>query len=171
MAPSPYLLRILTRPTTVDEATWQRWYINEHLPDLIKSGARTRGALLRAHNEFTLQTKTTSAGGETKLHNAQLSHFDELPDDKTFCAVYQCEDEDPMLSEKLKEVPTSSSTLPGDGSMHPCAEWDLRVYKLIQNYDPDNLGDSTCWRLFSSQTSLLTSSGRSHLAVLLARPE
>lgn len=143
MTPSPYLLRVLSKPTKVDEQTWLEWYTKEHVNDVVDTGTTTRGALYRAYNDFALQTKTTSGGGETKLHNAQLSHFDELPDDKTFCAVYQTDFEQPFLTENIKNVRQNSELMPEGGPYMPCADWDSRVYKLIQNYDPDNLGEGT----------------------------
>ena len=140
MSPSPYLLRVLSKPTQVDESTWQKWYIEEHIPEVVNAGLATRGALLRANNDFALKTKTPPKSGDSKLHNVQLSHFDELPADKTFCAVYQTDLEKPMDSDKLNAVSTTGKLLDGKEHMS-CAEWDIRVYKLIQDYDPDNLGD------------------------------
>ena len=140
MGPSPYLLRVLSQPTKVDEQLWQKWYSTEHVPDVVDTGTTTRGALFRAYNDFTLQTKTVSDSSDTQLHAVQLSHFDEKPTDKTFCAVYQSDFENLYESEEIKKVRTSSDLLPG-GEFRPCAEWDVRIYKLIQNYDPDNLGE------------------------------
>lgn len=34
MAPSPYLLHVNSRPTSVSNALWKEWYKEEHLPDL-----------------------------------------------------------------------------------------------------------------------------------------
>ena len=146
MGPSAYLLRVLSKPIQVDEKLWQKWYIDEHVPDVVGTGTCTRGALYRAYNDFALQTKTPTQSGETKLHSAQLSHFDELPTDKTFCAVYQTNFEKPFESEEIKEVRPTSELLPGK-EYSPCADWDVRVYKLIQNYDPDNLGEGALWLL------------------------
>jgi hypothetical protein len=139
MAPSPYILRVLSQPTKVDEQTWQKWYTTEHVPDVINTGLGTRGALFRAYNDFALQTKTPPQSGETKLHAVQLSHFDEHPADKTFCAVYQTNIENVYESEEFEKVRTTSDLLPG--KHRDCATWDIRIYKLIQDYDPDNLGE------------------------------
>ena len=141
MAPDHYLLRVLSKPNSnVDEATWQKWYIDEHIPDVVGSGTTTRGALFRASNDFTLQTKTPTSSNKSDLHNVQLSHFNESPEDKTFLAVYQTQFEKPLESKKFDAIRTTSDLLPGKVTQ-PNAEWDIRVYKLIQNYDPDNLGD------------------------------
>ena len=142
MAPPKYLMRILSQPTGVDEATWQKWYVQEHVPDVVNNGVAVRGALFRAFNDFTLQTKTPADGsGETKLHDAELSHFNESPTDKTFCAVYQTNFENYTQTEEIKKVPLTTDMF-GGKEFFPMAQWDARVYELIQNYDPDNLGES-----------------------------
>lgn len=141
MAPSKYLLRVLSQPTQTDTDTWQKWYTTEHIPDVVNSGVAQRGALFRAYNDFALQTKTPPNSGDTKLHSAQLSHFNELPDQMTFCAVYQTEFEDYTKSENIKDVRSTTKMFGEEGPYHHLAEWDVRVYKLIQTYDPDNLGE------------------------------
>ena len=140
MGPSPYLMRVLSKPTKVDENHWQEWYTGEHIPDVVGFGVANRGALYRAYNDFTLQTKTPGDSGETKLHSAQLSHFNELPADKTFSATYQTDHEDYTKTKEIKKVRTTADMFNGE-PYTPMAEWDSRVYKLIQNYDPDNLGE------------------------------
>ena len=140
MAPSKYLIRALSKPTKVDEALWEQWYTKEHTPEAVSGGIGDRGALFRAHNEFSLQTKTPLESSETKLHDAQLSHFNENPGDKTFCAVYQTKFEDYTKSEELKNVSPTSEML-GGKEFFPLADWDVRVYELIQDYNPDNLPD------------------------------
>ncbi|KAK5167822.1 uncharacterized protein LTR77_007521 [Saxophila tyrrhenica] len=141
MAPSKYLIRTLSKPTKVDESLWEKWYTEEHTPDAVNSGVGDRGAFFRAHNEFSLQTKTPLESGETKLHGAQLSHFNELPADKTFCAVYQTKFENYTESEEIKKTAKTSEMF-GGKEFFPLAEWDVRVYELIQDYNPDNLPDT-----------------------------
>ncbi|KAK3721575.1 hypothetical protein LTR37_003131 [Vermiconidia calcicola] len=141
MAPSKYLMRVLSQPIKTDEKKWEKWYLNEHLPHVVDAGVAHRGALFRAHNDFALTTKTPPQSGETKLHGVQLSHFDEQPTDKTFCATYQTDFEDYSQTEEIKNVPQTGETFGGE-AFQPLAEWDVRVYELIQNYDPDNLGES-----------------------------
>ena len=140
MAPSPYILRVLSKAKGLDQSTWQQWYKDEHIPDVVKARVATRGALFVANNDFTLKTKTPPSSGKSDLHDVQLSHFNELPEDKKLLAVYQTDLEKPMESERLKDVPQTHELLGGKQTME-CAEWDIRTYKLIQNYDPDNLGD------------------------------
>jgi hypothetical protein len=142
MPPSKYLIRALSQPTKVDESLWEKFYVEEHTPDAVNAGIGDRGILFRAHNDFSLQTKTPLESGETKLHGAQLSHFDERPGDKTFCAVYQTKFEDYTATEEIKNVRQTSDYFDGK-EFGPLADWDVRVYELIQDYNPDNLLDST----------------------------
>ena len=141
MGPPPYLMRVLSKPTGVSDDQWQKWYLDEHVPDIIDHNVATRGALFRTFDDFTLQTKTPADSGNTKLHGAELSHFNELPTDKTFCAVYQTDHENYTKTEEIKNVRSTSDMFDGK-RFHGLAEWDVRIYKLIQNYDPDNLGES-----------------------------
>ena len=126
---APYLMRILSQPTKVNENDWYKFYTEEHIPDVVNAGVATRGAMFRAYNDFALTTKTPAQSGETKLHNADLSHFNELPADKTFCAVYQTNLEHYPESEEIKNVRQTSPALDGR-NFHPLAEWDVRVYKV-----------------------------------------
>lgn len=101
----------------------------------MNSGVGDRGGLFRAHNDFTLQTKTPADSGETKLHSAQLTHFDERPDDKTFAAMYHTGFENYTETEEVKKVRTTSEMFDGK-EFFPLADWDVRVYELIQDYNP-----------------------------------
>ena len=154
MGPSPYLLRVLSQPTKVDDGEWQKFYAGEHVPDIVNFGVAKRGALFRAYNDFALTTKTPPSSGETTLHSAQLSHFNELPADKTFCAVYQTDLEDYTKADELKKVRQTRKGLPRVGCVG-CESVQGKIFKssrnvaimtdngvqLIQNYDPDNLGE------------------------------
>jgi len=107
----------------------------------VNHGVTERGALFRAYNDFSLQTKTPINPGKTDLHNVQISHFNEGPADKTFCACYPTKYEDFTQTEEVKKVRQKAECL-GGAEYHGLAEWDVRVYELIQNYDPDNLGEA-----------------------------
>ena len=121
---SPYLLRVNSRPTKVDEATWEKWYIEEHVPDLQNAKVSVRAAFYRATHDL---------GG--------LSTATDIPaDEKQFLALYQCETPAPLeTKEYLEGVPKTSEMLPGK-EIGPCAEWDVRNYNLIEARDPKGLG-------------------------------
>ncbi len=141
---SPYLLRVNSRPTKVDEATWEKWYIEEHVPDLQNAKVSVRAAFYRSTHDL---------GG--------LSTATEIPaDEKQFLALYQCEMAVPLeTKEYLEGVPKTSEMLPGK-QIGPCAEWDVRNYELIEERDPKGLGHGisllfrcfrrVCWRTCSA---------------------
>lgn len=141
MAPSRYLLRALSKPTKVDEQTWQTMYSSQHIPDVVQSGMAVRGAIWRAHNDFSLATKTPVSSNQTDLHGAKLSHYPEGPADKIFCAVYQTPFSKPAERKEALTIPMTSPLLNNENIM-TSADWDMRVYELIQDYDPDNHGDT-----------------------------
>lgn len=141
MAPSKYLIRALSEPVQVDDTQWEKWYVTEHTPDAVNSGVGDRGALFRAHNDFSLETKTPIESSNTDLNGAQLSHFDEKPNGKTFCAVYQTKFEDYTQTEEVKNVRQTSEMF-GGKEYFPFADWDVRMYELIQDYNPNDLADS-----------------------------
>ncbi len=141
MPPSKYLIRALSQPTKVDAELWEKWYIAEHLPDAVNGGVGDRGALFRAYNDFALQTKTPSDSGATDLHGAQLKHFEERPDGMTFLAMYQTKFENYTETEEAKKIRTTSEYFNGE-AFFPFADFDVRVYELIQDYNPDELADS-----------------------------
>lgn len=146
MPPPPYLLRVLSKPTQVDEKTWEKWYNEEHVPDVVNGGLSQNGALFRAYNDFSLKSKTPTGIGSTDLSGVKLSHFNEAPDNMTFCAIYQTDIEKPMQSEIVNNLPKTGKLLRGKEHF-PLAEWDIRTYKLLQDYDPDKLGDGMYFNL------------------------
>jgi hypothetical protein len=141
MPPSKYLIRALTQPTKVDEQLWEKWYAEEHLPEAVNAGVGDRGGLFRAYDDFVLKAKTPSNPGETTVNGAKFAHFNEPPNDKTFCAMYHTKFEDYTQTEEAKMISTTSDYFDGQ-SFFPLAEFDVRVYELIQDYNPDGLGDS-----------------------------
>jgi len=123
---SPYLLRVNSNPVKVDAATWEKWYLEEHIPDLVDGGVATRAALYKSTHDL---------GG--------LSTATEIPaDEKQFLALYQTEHAVPLETKEYKSLRTTSEMLPGKDIM-PCAEWDVRNYELIEDRDPKGLGHQT----------------------------
>lgn len=120
---SPHLLRVNSRPVKVGDDTWEKWYLEEHIPDLVNGGVATRAALYKStHDLGGLQTAT------------------EIPaNEKRFLALYQTEHAVPLETKEYKSLRTTSEMLPGRDIM-PCAEWDVRNYDLIEDRDPKGLG-------------------------------
>lgn len=132
MTPSPYILRVLSKPTKVSEETWSQWYADEHVPDTVKAGVATRGAFFKAHNDFPLKVKTpTKADSQSmkELNGAELKHFEEWADEMVDLAVYQTPFEDYTKGEEIKNIPQTVEAWGGERFMDK-AEWDVRVYKV-----------------------------------------
>ena len=124
--PAQYLLRVNSQPTDkVGEELWEKWYTEEHIPDLIKAGVSQRAALYKATQDL--------GGLQTQTKNEEW-------DRKTFLAMYQTDYPACLETDNYQKLPSTSPMLPGE-KIGPCAEWDARNYNLIQNFDPDDVGE------------------------------
>lgn len=121
--PSKYLLTVNSRPTACDEATWEKWYTEDHIPDLIAQGASTRAAFYR------------------EIHHARPSTTTEkLP--RKYLALYQTDLGDVLNSEEIKLTRTSSDLFPGESKViGENGEFDARNYELVHVFDPKKVGD------------------------------
>lgn len=138
MTLSPYLLHVNSRPTAVDENTWTKWYTTEHLPDLVGHGASTRASFYREEaspSELVAKDATNP---------------------RKFLALYQSDHEEPLKSDGYVQKVRHTSELFRDASgkeeNRENGEFDARNYKLIQDYDPNGLGNgkSSCFLLRST---------------------
>ena len=126
-------------PTKVDLASWEKW-TSQNATSLIESKAATRVGLYQAFNDYPLATKTPDTVNDTKLHSVDVTHSNiEPPTDKRCLVMYQTEDPDVLTKEFLRNIRQASDTLSGKEPMS-CAEWDSRVYKLIQDFHPKGAG-------------------------------
>lgn len=133
MAASPYLLRILSKPIRENVSSWLEWYQTEGLPKTIAKTNAVRGGLYQAYNTFELATKTPLDTKATNLHEVQVSHIDlEPPADKTCLALCQINSIDAV------ETLFKAATPPQDGPHSAIS--DIRVYRLIEDFDPRGLG-------------------------------
>ncbi|KAK4936389.1 hypothetical protein LTR10_022715 [Elasticomyces elasticus] len=140
MATSPYLFRVLAKPTKVDLDTWEEWTSLENIASLIETKAATRVGLYQAFNDYPLATKTPNTVDQTKLHSVNVTHSDvEPPTEKRCLVMCQTEDPDVLKKQFLKNVSQGSDIFSGKEPIS-CAEWDSRVYKLIQDFDPKGAG-------------------------------
>jgi len=125
MPPLPYLLHVNSRPTVVSSEVWRQWYVTEHLPDLVNSKTATRAAF---YEEIAMP-----AGPES-----------DHP--RKFLAIYQTDIEEALLSEQCRTGVHRTSELFKQGGAksdrnEDNGDFDVRNYRLIQNYDPNGLGD------------------------------
>lgn len=128
MPPSPYLLHVNSRPTAVDDNLWTKWYTSEHIPDIIQSKACARATFYKEIPAATTLDNTADANP------------------RNFLALYQTQYAD-LLNTDANQMPNvrQGSELferaSGQASSFANGEFDGRNYKLIQDFDPNGLGD------------------------------
>ncbi|KAJ9622121.1 uncharacterized protein PV06_05805 [Exophiala oligosperma] len=124
--PCQYFLSVNSRPqpsSGVDDQLWAKWYKEEHLPDLVNSQATKRAAFYQETHDFAAASK------------------DHHP--RPFLALYQTDFEEPLKTKNyLEGVRHSSGMWPGHKPTVEIGDFDCRNYKLIQEYDPNKIGDS-----------------------------
>ncbi|KIV94543.1 hypothetical protein PV10_02299 [Exophiala mesophila] len=121
----PYFLFVNSRPipeSGTDDALWEKWYVTEHLPDLISSGTATRGTFYRETYDFP---------GAPKEKNP-----------RNFLAVYHTEFEESLETKNFKEKTRPGSDLfPNKFHILENGDFDVRNYKLLVDYDPKKIGE------------------------------
>jgi len=124
--PSNYLLHVNSRPRPeagVDDSLWEKWYTEEHVPDLVNSKTSTRAAMYRETHDFAFAGK------------------DKHP--RKYLVLYQSDFEQPLKSDEyVNGVRHGSDMWPRHKQNSENGEFDARNYKLIQEYDPKGVGDS-----------------------------
>jgi hypothetical protein len=123
--PTQYLCRVTSRPTNCDNKTWEKWYTEEHIPDVLEQKAATRAAFYR--EVFDVPA---------------LYAFNKEKNPREYMAIYQTDIKDLSTSEEVKATKPTSDLFPGKKEISENGELDMRNYELIQDFDPNNLGDS-----------------------------
>lgn len=126
MSPSPYLLHVNSRPTAVSNALWKQWYIEEHVPDLVNSGTSTRAAFYE-----------------------EIGHpLGPNPDHpRKWLALYQTDYQECLKTKNYEDGVRHSSELYAKEEStsdlnRENGEFDARNYELIQEFDPNGVGES-----------------------------
>jgi hypothetical protein len=123
MAPSPNLLWVNSRPVgKTSDDQWLRWYVDEHLPDLVGHHASTRATFYKETSDWP--------GGSAS----------EAPHESKYLALYQSDFVEPLKSKEYLGIRTTSEILPGN-LIHGAGNFNARNYKVIQDYDPKNTGE------------------------------
>jgi hypothetical protein len=137
MPPSPYFLWINSKPTQASEEQFVKWYTEEHVPDLVKHGASTRATFYRETLDFP--------GSTREHHERQWLSVDQGKNEHlNYLAAYQTDFEEALQSKQYLEIPTTSDLFPW--KLHSeSGSFDARNYKLIQDYDPDHVGEGIIW--------------------------
>ena len=124
MSPSPYLLHVNSSPTAVSNALWKEWYTTEHVPDLVNSKSAIRGAFYEEIG-FVMNPKPNNP--------------------RKFLALYQTDFEELLKSEEFKTLRTTSELFSKESArsngIADNGNFDTKYYNLLQNYDPNNIGE------------------------------
>jgi hypothetical protein len=137
MPPSPYLLWVNSGPTQATVEQFEKWYTEEHVPDIVKAGASTRATFYREVFDFP---------GATREHHERqwLSVDQETRERLTYLAAYQTNFEELLKCEEYLKIPVVSDMFPW--KLHAASgSFDARNYKLIQDYDPNHIGEGIFW--------------------------
>lgn len=140
MSPSEFLLHVNSRPITVSDELWKQWYVKEHLPDLVNS-------------------KTTNRAAFYEEIGHPLAPNPDHP--RKWLALYQTDHEEAMSTKQFEEgVRHSSEMFAEEGSKtdqnRENGDFDGRNYQLIQEYDPNGVGESSCRLCNGFRSHLLT---------------
>lgn len=126
MSPSRNLLWVNSRPVEpTTESQWTDWYIKEHLPDLVNHTVSTRACFYKETHDFP--GASPDATHESK-----------------FLAMYQSDMAEPLKSKEYLGIRTTSEILPAK-EIHAAGDFNARNYELIQDYDPNGLGEGRCF--------------------------
>lgn len=126
--PEKYLFRVTSEPKAgvCDEATWEKWYTEEHIPDLLNHNTATRAAIYReVFDTPSLYTRNEKPNHPTK-----------------YMAIYQTEHEEFLKSEGFPKTKSTSDIFPNEKAIPENGDLEARNYELIEVFDPKNLGES-----------------------------
>lgn len=119
-----YLLQVTSRPKVVSNQLWQKWYTQEHLPDLVSNNISSRAT-------FYAEVPLDPSGA--------------LPSTRHHLALYQTDFANALETEnsaKLKSTSTLFRQEGGAENISDNGDFDARNYELIQNFDPVPVGNS-----------------------------
>jgi hypothetical protein len=124
MSIAPYMLWVNSNPTQVSYEAWKQWYTSERIPDNVNSGNFIKAVC---------------------YEEIELPGFGAPGDSRKFLVLYETIHRNPSTPELMARMPLSSDNLPKMGTdannVYLNGDWDGRCYELVQNYNPNNIGD------------------------------
>lgn len=104
----------IERTDVLDEETFMNWYDNDHIAEVIETS------------------------GVSSAWRFKSPEPDKV--DKPYLAMYPLEDIGFTQTEEFKKIRVHSDLIPGGASIYDLADFDVRIYNLIQVYDPTKQG-------------------------------
>ncbi|RYO87193.1 hypothetical protein DL766_005460 [Monosporascus sp. MC13-8B] len=132
MAP-PFLLYVLSRPHSIPASSWEQFYYDDHLDDLIKNKVATNGSM------YTLVTNPMGR---------------DPPDTHTHLVLFETEHEKPFESAGFQDVNNTSPLFPPGTSTPDVSDLECRHYELLEVFDPKGIGKPAKPAPFILQTEI-----------------
>ena len=132
--PSKYLFAVNSKPTGCDDDTWEKWYSEEHIPDLVSHKASTRAAIYR--ETYDVPSLNTASS--------------EKPYPRKYMVIYQTDHEQVLNTKEYKGIRKTSELFKGkrDSAVGDRSdvimdngEFDARNYELVDVFDPRSVGE------------------------------
>ena len=122
-----------SKPATVNNKQFVKWYTQEHIPDIIENGVAIKATLYRETFDFP--------GSSREYHERSwLSMDQKTKNSRPYLAVYQTKVPEALKTPEFLKLRRTSDIIPFEEILDS-GEFDGRYYNLIQDYDPDNVGD------------------------------
>lgn len=125
MAPA-YLLYVLSRPYNIPASSWEQFYRDDHLDDLIKNNVATKGSMYRA---------VPNPMGRAP------------PDYHTHLVLFETQHDKPFQFPGFKRVNNTSPLFPAGASTPDVSQLECRHYSLLEVFNPkdnDQIGTFPC---------------------------
>ena len=137
MPVSPHLLWVTSRPIKCPQDLFEKWYTTEHVPEIVECGAAQRASFYREVLDFPGSTRT-----HTDRQWLAVDQKDQSLELLPYLASYQTQDPMMLKNEAYLKLPVTSDMLPW--RVHAeSGRFYAQNWELIQDYDPDGLGEST----------------------------
>lgn len=118
MAPA-YLLYVLSRPYSIPASSWEQFYRDDHLDDLVKNHVATKGSMYRA------------------IPNPMGR---DPPDCHTHLVLFETQHDQPFQSPGFKHVDNTSPLFPPGTSTSDVSDLECRHYSLLEQFNPKGNG-------------------------------
>ncbi|KAK2601899.1 hypothetical protein QQS21_004586 [Conoideocrella luteorostrata] len=114
-----FLLSVLSRPHSIPDSSWEQFYYDDHLDNLIQHKIATKGCM------YTLVPNPMGR---------------DPPDTHTHLVLFETEHEKPFESAGFKDVNNTSRLFPPGASTPDVSDLECRHYELLEVFDPKGLG-------------------------------